>query len=169
MAGDAGDCFLVEAGRCFRYRAGAVILHEGRVLMATNPNAGYVYSIGGAVRIGETAAQAAEREVLEETSVPMKALRPLFVHENFFDEPYDGRPMRWHELSVYYLMEPGDLDGMRAAGVSMTGGAERLLWLSPSDFREGAVFPSFLPDVLFGSRKGARHVVTRDGADEFIM
>ncbi len=167
---ESADCFLIHGGECFRYRAGAVIVHERRVLMATNPNVDYFYSIGGAVQMGETAAQAAQREVLEETGVAMRADRQLFIHENFFDDDkiYEGKHMRWHELALFYLMKPEHIGDIRARGVSMSSGRERLAWLAPGDFTAGKSFPPFLPDILFGEHQGVRHVVTKDGRHEFI-
>src|SRR5512141_398021 len=101
------DCGFDEDGRWFRYRAGAIILHAGSVLMARNEAEPYFYSIGGGVHHMETAEAAVRREVREEIGVDLRVDRLAFVHENFFDgsgtSGLGGREC--HELAFYFLME----------------------------------------------------------------
>ena len=65
-------------------RVGAIILKDGKFLLAGNDFNDYLYSVGGRIRFGETAEQAVVREVLEETGVHMEIDRLGFVHENYF-------------------------------------------------------------------------------------
>lgn len=63
---------------------GAVIIHQERVLLVQRGNAPYIgmWCIpGGRVRYGETLQQAAEREILEETSIIIKAKQPVYTFE----------------------------------------------------------------------------------------
>ena len=50
-------------------RVGAILLRDGRFLMASNARDPYLYSVGGRVQFGETAEQAIVREAEEETGV----------------------------------------------------------------------------------------------------
>ena len=59
------DCGFKKDNKWFRYRAAAIIIEEDCVLFAGNEIDDYYYSIGGGVHVGETSAQAVEREVLE--------------------------------------------------------------------------------------------------------
>ncbi len=52
-------------------RVGAIIMKDGRFLMAGNPHFDYLYSVGGRIQFGETAEQAVVREVREETGRDM--------------------------------------------------------------------------------------------------
>ena len=63
------DCGFTKGNRWFRYRAAAVIVEDGCVLFAENDRDNYLYSVGGAVKMGETAEEAVQREVFEETGV----------------------------------------------------------------------------------------------------
>ncbi|PKK39512.1 hypothetical protein ABB02_01226 [Clostridiaceae bacterium JG1575] len=46
------DCCFEEAGKWFRYRAAAIIVQKGCVLLAQNDHADYLYSVGGGVHHG---------------------------------------------------------------------------------------------------------------------
>ena len=61
------DLCIDVAGGVVNIRAGAIIMKDGKFLMAGNPRSDYLYSVGGRVRFGETAAEAVVREVREET------------------------------------------------------------------------------------------------------
>lgn len=130
------ECCFDEGGRWFRYRAGAIILDDGRVLMARNDLDPYHYSIGGGVHHLETAENAVRREVFEETGVSLEIDRLGFIHENFFPGSATAslRGRQCHELTFYFVMEhsPGtDLTGRshhgrwrhRVAGMGGSGGA----------------------------------------------
>ncbi|MEJ2180942.1 MAG: NUDIX hydrolase [Gammaproteobacteria bacterium] len=63
---------------------GAVVIHQQRVLLVKRGNAPYqgMWCIpGGRVQYGETLQQAAEREILEETSIIIKAKQPVYTFE----------------------------------------------------------------------------------------
>ena len=77
------DCGFTRDGHWFRYRAAAIIVEEGCVLFAGNEKEDYLYSVGGAVQMGETAEDAVRREVLEETGVAYEIDRLAVIHENF--------------------------------------------------------------------------------------
>ena len=78
------DCAIRGDGLWFRYRACGLIIEDGCVLFAGNNTEDYYYSVGGAVHVGETAEEAAVREVFEETGVRYEVDRLAFIHENFF-------------------------------------------------------------------------------------
>lgn len=63
---------------------GAVVFHKDAVLLvkrATPPNAGEWAIPGGKVKLGETLQQAAEREILEETGVHIRAGDVIYQFE----------------------------------------------------------------------------------------
>ena len=63
---------------------GAVVIHENRVLLVkrkNEPAAGQWAIPGGRVHAGETLASAAEREIMEETGIRIKAGKPVYIFE----------------------------------------------------------------------------------------
>ena len=78
------NCGFTKDNKRFRYRAAATIIEDNCILFAGNASEDYFYSVGGAVHMGETAEDAAVREVYEETGVRYEIDRLAVIHENFF-------------------------------------------------------------------------------------
>jgi len=76
------DCGFTRQDKWFRYRAAAIIIEDGCVLMVGNERESYYYSVGGGVHMGETAEDAVKREVFEETGVHYEVDRLAFMIMN---------------------------------------------------------------------------------------
>lgn len=141
------DVSFIRDGALFRLRAAAVILKEDRVLMMGNSAVAYLYSVGGAVRLGETAEEAVLREVREETGLTLSIDRLLAIHQNFFvDKDLGGEA--WHELALYYLMRPlAAGQHVKTASDSMVGAKERSVWVPIDSFAEHNAYPRFFKDM----------------------
>ena len=155
------DCCFTQDKHWFRYRAAAIIRRDDSILMATNPGVDYLYSVGGAVQMGETAEEAVVREVLEETNVLMEIEHLAAIHENLFYSDMGIYPdgMACHELAMYFLMKPRNLERIKATGISLNQQPERLVWVPMADFNQSKIYPDFLPRVF--DSPGVLHIVTR--------
>jgi 8-oxo-dGTP pyrophosphatase MutT (NUDIX family) len=101
------DCGFTKENRWFRYRAAAIIIEDGCVLLAGNELEDYYYSIGGGVHMGEKAEDAVIREVYEETGVRYEIDRLAVMHENFFNNNSGMlKGLECHEICLYFLMKP---------------------------------------------------------------
>ena len=157
------DCVFREDGVWFRYRACGIIVEEGFVLYAGNDRDDYYYSVGGAVRAGETAREAAEREVYEETGVRYEAQRLAFIHENIFRGTGTLSPYPvCHEIALYFLMKPRGTRRLDPHGTTNGGMPERMHWLAVDRLREYKIFPAFLAEYLPEVPAGVTHLVTHD-------
>lgn len=167
MSAPPRDCGFDDDGLWFRYRAAAIILHEGRVLMARNEADPYRYSIGGGVHHGESALDAVRREVWEEVGVHMEVDRLAFVHENFFEDAVSpalaGRSC--HEVTFYFLMRYDPACPPRATASTALGGArEWYEWVDLASYgRDGVTsYPTFFATELADLDENPRWITTRE-------
>ena len=154
------NCGFIDENRWFRYRAAAIIVEDGCVLFAGNENEDYIYSIGGAVHMGETAEDAVKREVLEETGVEYAVDHLAVIHENFFNENTGSlKGMECHEIALYYLMKPRGTKVLHSDSYTM-GVRENMHWIPIEKIGQYKAFPTFLKDYLLSDHYGIEHIVT---------
>ena len=156
------DLGLQKENMWFRYRAGAIIVEDGCVLLVTNKNEDYYYSVGGGVQWGETSEDAVRREVREETGIDYEVDRLAVIHENFFGENKGTlKGLECHEIAHYYLMKPRGTKELNSN--SYTHGAkEEMCWIPIEKLGELKAFPSFLKDYLKEKHDGVVHIVTHE-------
>jgi len=107
---------------------GAVVIHQGRVLLVRRlrpPGQGQWAIPGGKVDLGETLAQAAERETLEETGLVIAAGEPIYTFE-VIDRDDAGR-VRYHYVIIDLLAEY--VSGVLRAGDD----ASDARWVAPEE------------------------------------
>lgn len=154
------DCGFARDGKWFRYRAGAIIIEDGCVLMVRNERDSYYYSVGGGVTLGETAEEAVVREVYEETGERYEIDKLVVVHENFFDNSHGLLAgLDCHEIAMFFLMKPKGIKSFEHE--SYTHGAkEEMCWIPIEELHKHKAYPSFLQDYLQNSLGELKHIVT---------
>ncbi|WP_221739699.1 NUDIX hydrolase [Arachnia propionica] len=163
------DCGFDDGERWFRLRAVAVILHEGSVLMMSNETDPYLYTIGGGVHHGETAEEAAIREVREELGVDYGIDRLLFIHQNFFTDEHSpllvGRAC--HEVSFHFLMTFDPEQQIRPGGVTQDGRREQPVWVPLAEYgRDRRAYPTFYATELLAPPRHPRLITTGRGSTQ---
>lgn len=151
------DCSFENENVWFRYRACAIIIKNDCVLMAKNDRDSYYYSVGGAVKIGETTEQAVIREVYEETGEIYEIDRLAFVHENLFTDTV-GR--QGHEIALYYLMKPKGVMTFEHCCVNMYGVKKEVNWLEIEKFSMYKAYPTFFATELKDLMDEIKHITT---------
>lgn len=153
------DCGFTKENKWFRYRAAAIIIENGCVLLAGNERESYYYSIGGGVHIGESAEEAVKREVLEETGVEYEVERLAFIHENFFggDGTLEGK--QCHEIALYFLMKPRGTQELNSNSYTQ-GVKESMYWLPIDKLSEYRAYPTFFKEKLKNLKNEVEHIVT---------
>lgn len=155
------DCGFTKQNKWFRYRAAAIIIENECVLFASNQNDDYLYSVGGAVHMGETAHDAVLREVFEETGVHYEIDHLAIIHENFFNENNGTlKGLDCHEISFYFLMKPRGTQELHDNSYSSFGIKEKMLWIPIKDLEKFKAYPSFLKEYLSVEHCGIEHIIT---------
>ena len=129
-------------------RVGALIVRDGKLLMVQGGH-DYLYSVGGRIKMGETAQEAIVREVFEETGVKMNVKRLIAVHENYFygDMPSNSGKLIY-EVSFYFQMDvPEDFKPV-CDSVTADGEKEYLRWVSPDT--PMTIYPEFFRQKAVG-------------------
>ena len=134
---------------------GAVVIRDGKILLVQRgiaPSKGLWAIPGGALELGETLQQAAEREIFEETGVMIRAREPIYAFD-FFERADDGR-IRFHfvivDVAADYL----------SGAVKGADDALDARWLEPADLDHLPVSPSTLRLLkVVGFIKGGRDEV----------
>ena len=156
------DLCVPCGGGLVNLRVGAIILKDGKLLMAGNRlHPEYLYSVGGRIKFGETAEEAVVREVFEETGVRMAVERLGFVHENYFyGDMKSNQGKLIYEIAFYFYMKtPPDFDPV-CRSWAVNGGEEFLEWM-PLD-RMRPAFPAFFFSELSHPDPSVRHIVTQE-------
>jgi len=155
------DCGFKRDGSWFRYRAAAIIVEEGHVLLAGNEKENYLYSVGGGVHVGEKAEDAVIREVFEETGVEYEIDRLAVIHENFFiGDSGSIEGLNCHELSLYFLMKPRGSRDVHCSSSTTQGVKEEMHWIALDELDKYKAYPTFLKDYLSREHSGIEHIVT---------
>ena len=121
------DCGFTKGNNWFRYRTGAFIIKDNKILFVKSKIGGYYYMLGGGVHLGETSEKCIEREVFEETGIKAQVERLAVVCENFFKGiggTIDG--LDCHTMEFYYIMKMQE-DNVNT-GDGMTDDGEALVW-----------------------------------------
>ena len=137
-------CFTKE-NSWFRYRTGAFILKDDKMLFVKSKFDGYFYMIGGGVSLGETSVDCIEREILEETGINAKVERLAVVTENFFKGKggiLEG--LDCHTIEFYYLVKVIDASNV----FSKTDDGEELVWIPIAEIKNSFFKPSFIPEKI---------------------
>ena len=140
-------------------RVGAIIMKDCKLLMVGNDRSDYLYSVGGRIKFGETAAEAVIREVFEETGVKMEINRLGFIHENYFygDAPTNlGKLI--YEISFFFYMKVPEEFTPVSNSFTEDNCKEFLKWVSLDD--EMLMYPTFFKTELKNPTDTVKHFVT---------
>lgn len=131
----------------FNYRAAAIIVHDGHILVLQDEGIPHDYLPGGRVHLGEPAEAALARELREELDITLPPHRLVFMAESFFTIS----DTRYHEMALYYLMDAPEELLSRGDRFTRVEGDEvhHFRWVRFEELRNMSFFPIFLKERIF--------------------
>ena len=137
--------FKTPAGR-FNYRVSAVIIRNGCLLTMQDNAYSYSYLPGGRVKMGETSAEAMQRELQEELRAALPVIRPLWICEDFFTE--EDTHERFHEICIYYLLELPGISGSDFSFIER-GRRNSFEWIPFEELKDRYLYPEFIKERIW--------------------
>lgn len=122
--------------------ARAVILVDGKVLLARKKGAQHTFLPGGHVEFGEAAGAALRRELSEELGAPIGGARFLGAVEH----AWETAGIKSHEINLVFGVKTSGLSSLQAPA-SREGHLE-FMWQPLNDLAAGRLEPSALVAVL---------------------
>jgi 8-oxo-dGTP pyrophosphatase MutT (NUDIX family) len=156
--------FSLRPDRRFQMRAVAIIRREGYLLIHRATHETFWSLPGGRVEFGETAAEALEREIVEELGCRSTISELRYLVENFFSYKGESR----HEIGWYYDAEissgfPFITDDICHRATENAYELEfRWVKCDAESFALYPLLPPMLPGQLLDASAGFRHIVERE-------
>lgn len=137
--------FRTDAGT-FNYRAAAIIVHDGKLLVLRDEGILHDYLPGGRIHLREPAEAALTRELREELDIPLPPHRLVFMAESFFTL----NAQHYHEVCLYYLMDAPEELLSRGDAFTRVEGREihHFRWVDFAALRDMDFFPVFLKERI---------------------
>jgi 8-oxo-dGTP pyrophosphatase MutT (NUDIX family) len=143
----------------FNYRVAGIALHNGAVLVHRAENDPFWCLPGGRCEMGEDAAGALHREMIEEIGAEPVVGPLAWIVENFFT--YEG--VRNHELGFYFTMRFPDGSPLYGRGETFDGyePGVRLIyrWVPLEELASLVVKPSFIAARIASMNDIVEHIV----------
>jgi ADP-ribose pyrophosphatase YjhB (NUDIX family) len=146
----------------FRFRVGAIIIHDGKILGVENTDNGYFLLPGGHLQLGEVSSDAVVREVNEELNIEIKIVKDvLFAEHTFINR--DSKKV--HELGSYYLVEPIDSSKLNTNDYIITEndhGTQKKLnfrWFNLEELKNADFRPSYVKEIILNQDYNFKHLI----------
>ena len=133
----------------FKYRVGAIIINDNKLLVTHDERSPYYYLPGGRVKMNESAEQAIIREIQEELNIECNIIRPLWLSQSFFNEDVDE--IEYHELCIYYLIELSDKDLYKKDKFTLNerNHTFEFKWLEFDKLKDEYLYPLFIKKEIY--------------------
>jgi ADP-ribose pyrophosphatase YjhB (NUDIX family) len=144
----------------FMYRVGAIIVHDGRLLVERNLKDGYCFVPGGRVEYGESSIEALARELREELGEDVEVGRMIIMSDNEFE--IHGK--RYQEAAPYFLAKLAtDSNLLNRQGVFEGHEPGTMFsWLPFDEIDEADLFPPFLRERVQKTPQTTEYIVHSD-------
>lgn len=137
-----------DDAKIFNYCARAIIQQDDKFLIMNLNDAEYYHLPGGHVEIGESSADALNREIKEEVGIEVNLDKIVLVSEEF----YRKLDLDVHSVIFYYLAKP-KVRVLTENSVRMEQGRTRvnkivLRWVTCDELAKIDLRPTFMKDLI---------------------
>lgn len=160
MQEEEGDITINVLDYVLNMRAGAIIIHNNKILLHKNEISDHYCLVGGRVQIGEDSKSTVKREVEEELGKKVEISDCLATIENFFD--IKGK--KYHEIFFMWKTEfENDKDKNIENTLYNIEGKDYLSyqWIPIDELNNYNILPKVVVDIL-KNNKFPTHKIVRD-------
>lgn len=128
-------------------RAGAVIIHNNKLLLHRNVNSDHYVLPGGRVEIGENSEETIKREILEEMGKEVEVIGYVSTIENFFEM----RGYKYHEIMFVHKVEfKHENDKNIEETIKNIEGKDFLIyeWVDLNEIDNCSIMPKVIKEIL---------------------
>lgn len=148
------DFRTIRDNQVYGVRATALIVRDDQIYLCYDQNEKF-FTIGGAIALGESTAEAVQREVLEELGISVTVNQLAFIVENQFCQ----EDVNYHNIEFHYLVTPV----AEPQSVILDSSAKRsCCWVSFSELEQVNLVPEFLKTELINWDGQIKHIIIKD-------
>ncbi|HEM4050907.1 TPA: NUDIX hydrolase [Streptococcus suis] len=138
----------------FGVRATGLLVKDEKLFLVRAPEGNY-YTLGGAIKLGETTKEAVQREMQEELGIDVEVGPLAFIVENQFNL----QEKSYHQIEFLYLVTPLSEP---IAYLEEGGSIRQCEWIAFTDLKNLDINSAFLKTELATWRGQLQHFVNKD-------
>ncbi len=152
--GEKMDFRTRHDNQIFGVRATGLVVQDEKLYLVKSPEGNY-YTLGGAIKLGETTKEAVQREMQEELGIDVEVGPLAFIVENQFNL----QEKSYHQIEFLYLVTPLSEP---IAYLEEDGSIRQCEWIAFTDLKNLDINPAFLKTELATWRGQLQHFVNKD-------
>ena len=134
----------------FNYRVAIVIKNDNKVLIQKDTRAKHITLPGGRCELGESSADTAIREFMEETGIETKSIKGLGMIENFFVSSFNGK--KYHEILLIQELKFKNINEYNKNSINNIEEKKKNFltyeWLEIDKLKENNFKPEIVIDII---------------------
>ena len=134
----------------FNYRVAIVIKNDKKVLIQKDTRANHITLPGGRCELGESSADTAIREFMEETGIETESIKGLGMIENFFVSSFNGK--KYHEILLIQELKFKNFNGYKKTIINNIEEKKKDFltyeWLEINKLKENNFKPEIIINII---------------------
>lgn len=144
------DITFEKDKKVFNYRVAIVIKKENKILIQKDTRVSHITLPGGRCELGESSADTAIREFMEETGIETESINGLGMIENFFISNFNGK--KYHEILLVHEIKFKDFNKYNNIIIKNIEEEKKIFltyeWLEIDKLKENNFKPEIVVDII---------------------